>query len=67
MSGQHSCESGKAGKRLLTETDDWWVQKSHSSTHPGAQASVAVHGDDFTFAGTESELKKFKSKMCEIL
>ena len=67
MSGQHRCEGGKAGKRLLTKTDDWWVQKRQSSTHPGAQARVAVHGDDFAFAGTESELKKFKSEMCEIL
>ena len=24
-----------------------------------------MHGDDFTFAGTESELKKIQAKMCE--
>ena len=26
---------------------------------------VHVHGDDFTFAGTEPELKKIRAKMCE--
>ena len=26
---------------------------------------VVLHGDDFTFAGTESELKKIQAKMCE--
>ena len=27
--------------------------------------SLAVHGDDFTFAATESELRKMRSRMCE--
>ena len=29
------------------------------------QVRVVVHCDDFTFAGTESELKKIQAKMCE--
>ena len=26
---------------------------------------VVVHGDDFTFAATESELRKMRPRMCE--
>ena len=33
--------------------------------HPKTQKRVVVHGDDFTFAGTESELKKIEAKMHE--
>ena len=33
--------------------------------HPKTQVRVVVHGDDFTFAGTESELKKIEAKMHE--
>ena len=33
--------------------------------HPKPQVRVVVHGDDFTFAGTEPELKKIRAKMCE--
>ena len=33
--------------------------------HPETQARVAMHGDDFTFARTESELRKVESQMCE--
>ena len=31
--------------------------------HPKTQVRVVVHGDDFTFAGTESELKRIQAKM----
>ena len=30
--------------------------------HPKTQVRVVVHGDDFTFAGTESELKRIQAK-----
>ena len=33
--------------------------------HPKTQVRVVVHGDDFTFAGTESELKRIQAKMHE--
>ena len=33
--------------------------------HPKTQVRVVVHGDDFTFAGTESELRKIEAKMHE--
>ena len=33
--------------------------------HPKTQVRVVVHGDDFTFAGTESELKKIQAKTHE--
>ena len=33
--------------------------------HPKTQVRVVVHGDDFTFAGTESDLKKIQAKICE--
>ena len=33
--------------------------------HPKTQVRGAVHGDDFTFAGTESELRKIQAKMHE--
>ena len=33
--------------------------------HPKTQVRVVVHGDDFTFAGTESELRKFRARMHE--
>ena len=33
--------------------------------HPKPQVRVVVHGDDFTFAGTEPEWKKIRAKMCE--
>ena len=33
--------------------------------HPKTQVRVVVHDDDFTFAGTEPELKKIQAKMCE--
>ena len=32
---------------------------------PETQVRVVGHGDDFTFAGTESELRKIQAKMCE--
>ena len=33
--------------------------------HPKTQVRVVVHGDDITFAGTESELRKIEEKMHE--
>ena len=33
--------------------------------HPKTQVRVVVHGDDVTFAGTESELKRIEAKMHE--
>ena len=33
--------------------------------HPKTQVRVVVHGDDVTFAGTESELKRIQAKMHE--
>ena len=33
--------------------------------HLETQVSVVLHGNDFTFAGTDSELEKIKSKMYE--
>ena len=33
--------------------------------HPKTQVRVVGHGDDFTFAGTESELKRIQAKMHE--
>ena len=33
--------------------------------HPKTQVRVVVHGDDFTVAGTESELKRIQAKMHE--
>ena len=33
--------------------------------HPKTQVRVGVDGDDFTFAGTESELRKIEAKMHE--
>ena len=33
--------------------------------HPKTQVRVVVHGDDFTFAGAESELKRIQAKMHE--
>ena len=33
--------------------------------HPKTQVRVVVHGDDVTFAGTESDLKRIQAKMHE--
>ena len=33
-------------------------QHQRYSSHPKTQVRVVVHGDDFTFAGTESDLRK---------
>ena len=33
--------------------------------HPQTRVRVVVHDDDFTFAATESELRKMRSRMCE--
>ena len=33
--------------------------------HPKTQVRVVAHGDDLTFAGTESELKRIQAKMHE--
>ena len=33
--------------------------------HPKTHARVVVHGDDFIFAATDSELRKMRSRMCE--
>ena len=33
--------------------------------HPTTNVRVVVHGDDFTFAATDSELGKMRSRMCE--
>ena len=33
--------------------------------HPQTHVRVVVQGDDFTFAATEPELRKIRSKMCE--
>ena len=33
--------------------------------HPKTRARVVVHGDDFTFLATDSELRKMRSRMCE--
>ena len=33
--------------------------------HPQTHVRVVVHGDDFAFAATESELRKVRSRMCE--
>ena len=35
--------------------------------HPKTQVPVVVHGDDFTFASTESELRKIEAKMHEVV
>ena len=52
--------------------EDWWrtgfnEAEQHSTIfyHPKTQVRVVVHGDDFTFAGTESELRKIEAKMHE--
>ena len=34
----------------------------HTKTH----ARVVVHGDDFTFAASESELSQMRSRMCDL-
>ena len=34
--------------------------------HPQTRVRVVVHGDDFTFAATESELRKMRSRMREL-
>ena len=41
-------------------------QHQRYSTHPKTQVRVVVHGDDFTFAGTESELRKIEANMHEV-
>ena len=33
--------------------------------NPETHARIVVHGDEFTFAATESELRKMRSRMCE--
>ena len=33
--------------------------------HPRTHVRVVVHGDNFTFAAKESQLRKIRSKMCE--
>ena len=49
--------------------DDGFQRGRSASTifyHPKSHARVVVHGDDFAFPGTESELKKVRSKMSEL-
>ena len=53
-------------KRRLVE--DGFRRGRAASTifcHPKTQVRAVVHGGDFTFASTESELKKIQAKMCE--
>ena len=53
------------GRRLV---GDGFRRSRAASTifyHPKTQVRVVVHGDDFTFAGTESELRKTEAKMHE--
>ena len=33
--------------------------------HPKSHVRIVVHGDDFRFAATESELRTMRSKMCD--
>ena len=33
--------------------------------HPETHAHIVVHGDEFTFAATESEVRKMRSRMFE--
>ena len=58
------CEDGYA-RRLVEDG----FRRGRAATsifyHPKTQVHVVVHGDDFTFAGTESELKRIQAKMHE--
>ena len=58
------------GERLCKKTGEGRVSTRQSSIntiicHPKTQVRVVVHSDDFTFAGTESELRKIEAKMHE--
>ena len=33
--------------------------------HPKTHVRVVLHGDDVTFAATESDLRKIRSSMCD--
>ena len=48
--------------------NDWFQRGRAASTisyHPETHVRVVVHGDDFTFAATDSELGKMRSRVCE--
>ena len=45
-----------------------WNEGTSASTifdHPKPHVRVVVHGDDVTFAATESALRNVRPKMCE--
>ena len=64
---RHEANRVGVGRRLLTKTDDGRRGRAAPTIffHPQMQVRVVMHRDDFTFAGTQSELWKIKSEMCE--
>ena len=57
------------GGRLCKETGGDGFRRGRAAStifyHPKTQVRVVVHGDDFTFAGTEWELRKIEAMMHE--
>ena len=54
-------------RRPFTKTDGFRRGRATPTMllHPETQVRAVVHGDDFTFAEKDLELKKIKSKICE--
>ena len=60
--------SGWEGDHARRLVEDGFRRGRAASTifyHPKTQVRVVVHRNDFTFAGTESELKEIQAKTCE--
>ena len=64
--GMRMASSGWEDDYARRLVDDGFRRGTAASTifhHPKTQVRVVVHGDDFTFAGTESELRNIQVKM----
>ena len=42
-----------------------WQGSFKDLNHPKTHVRVVVHGDDFSFASTDSELMKMRSRICQ--
>ena len=63
--GMWKAASGWEDRRLVEDGFRLGRAASTILYHPKTHVRVSVHGDDFTFAGTESELRKIQAKMHE--
>ena len=52
-------------RRLVNDRVSIWQGSFKNHNHPKTHVRVVVHGDDFTFAATDSELMTMRSRICQ--